>query len=401
MLLWISLYGRRLRLIRRKCDIISSTSPSFIVVTRRILFVTDSLFPAGNAQSLHLLSSQLVEDGLEVHVATKCNDPFAGSLADGVVVHPDITHSKRATNEFQAAIGLRKLIKRIAPDIVHSWCGYSNHVSGLGLTMAGVHGRNVRFYSTELFQQPQATFVTGMARRRINRRPEKFIVPHESLGRSLKGQGIREHRIAVVPNGISPTSKNRSSARSLLRETFGLPENARVAVAVAPLIPRTRIKDLIWALDLLVVIRDDIHLLVIGEGPHKWQLRHYVGFTEAENHIHFTGNHPDSLDFITGADFYWHSHLLNPLPVPVLYAMSAGVPVISVFGAGTTELVVSQQTGLAVNFGARDEFARWTKYLIEQPHSAEQLSLQGMEHVRENFAPAQMINGYKEIYAQI
>ena len=71
---------------------------------------------------------------------------------------------------------------------------------------------------------------------------------------------------------------------------------------------------------------------------------------------------------------------------------------VSVAGPGIDEVLVPQTTGLATNFGARDEFARWTKYLIEQPHSAEQLARQGREHAERNFAAAKMVDAYREIY---
>ena len=108
---------------------------------------------------------------------------------------------------------------------------------------------------------------------------------------------------------------------------------------------------------------------------------------------------PDSPEnLVAGLDFYWHSHLNDPLSGNLLSAMAHGIPAISVHGPGTEPVVRHQETGMAVNFGARDEFARWTKFFIEQTDATEQLARQGKNHVVSEFDKSKMIDGYIRIY---
>jgi len=79
-------------------------------------------------------------------------------------------------------------------------------------------------------------------------------------------------------------------------------------------------------------------------------------------------------------------------------AMANGIPSISVYGPGTKEIIRHQETGFAVNFGARDEFARWTKFLIEKPEQAARLARQGQEFVNAQFTKSTMVDGYLAIY---
>ena len=74
--------------------------------------------------------------------------------------------------------------------------------------------------------------------------------------------------------------------------------------------------------------------------------------------------------------------------------MANAIPVISVYGEGTEETILHQQTGMAVNYGARDEFARWTKFLIEKPDAARRLADQGKAHVLEKFPLEKMVSEY-------
>jgi len=81
-----------------------------------------------------------------------------------------------------------------------------------------------------------------------------------------------------------------------------------------------------------------------------------------------------------------------------MYAMHCGVPAISVYGPGTADVIGHQETGFAANFGARDEFARWTKYLLEQTESGNQLARQGKESLVGKFTVEQTAAGWLQLY---
>ena len=78
--------------------------------------------------------------------------------------------------------------------------------------------------------------------------------------------------------------------------------------------------------------------------------------------------------------------------------MLSGVPVVSVYGPGTTELIQHQETGFATNVGARDEFARWTKFLLEQSEQGKQLADQGRASLEGKFPVSEMAAAYRDLY---
>ncbi len=365
-------------------------------MSRRILFVIESLFPLGPAQQLNLLARQLIFQEFDIHIVTldDTSTQTSALVRSGFTVHSLSKFTGAITSELSQAGALKALIDQLDPAIVHSWCGAANPVTGLALRGT----ESPRLVATELSQPPNSGFARSLALRKFFRRSEKLVVPHESLKQTLIERGTREHRIAVVPNAASFAVTDRDRARRRLRSDLSLPESAVVAMAVAPLVPRFRLKDLIWATDLLACIRDDFHFVLVGTGPHEWRLRTFAAQTEGAAHVHFAGHHEFAYQHIAGADFYWHSHLLEPLPGNMLAAMTIGIPCVSVFGDGTRELIIPQETGLAVSYGARDEFARWTKYLIEQTGSASQLTMQAKDYVDREFRVKPMADGYMAVY---
>ncbi len=141
-----------------------------------------------------------------------------------------------------------------------------------------------------------------------------------------------------------------------------------------------------------------MHLVIFGAGHQESRLRRFLSLTEATPFVHFLGTDPHAQSLINGVDFYWHSHLLEPLPSGLLQAMAGKIPVVSVYGPPTADLIVPQTTGLAASLGSRVEFARWTKYLIEQREAAAQLARQGRDHVLTRFPTERMVGEYLQLY---
>lgn len=382
------------------------------IVSHRILFTIESLFSLGAAQQLKLLVDSLAQAGHEIHVAVLGERAFEPTdWADaGIKVYflngDDKTPLHTLRDGYYVARELRKLIHTLSPGIVHSWCGRAELLTLIATKDLPITPRWLkpkkppRLISTELFLQPEKSLTRKAIENRMNTRVEQLIVPHETVRKHLVDNGHRQTRIDIVPNAASQPNPeiNRDEARRQIRAGMNLPATSFLAGAVAPLAHRSRLKDLVWATDLLTCIGKDFHLLIIGKGSQLWRLKRFAALTEAKEHVHFLG-HPDSTDSVlAGLNFYWHSHLLDPLPGPMLSAMANGIPAVSVHGDGTREIIRQQETGFAANLGARDEFARWTKFLIEKPGPALKLARQGQQFVQEQFKVSSMVDRYLAIY---
>jgi glycosyltransferase involved in cell wall biosynthesis len=292
---------------------------------------------------------------------------------------------------------LRKLIGRIRPEILHTWC---EPATTLGL-LASQGARTARVLASEHqslagIHRPQWFY------RQLCRKAEAFVVPHETLRGELIDKGVDPAITRVIPNGIEVATTNGTLARHVAREKIAadwdVPQSAFVAATVACFEPATRIKDLIWVTDTFTCFRDDVYFFLIGEGPQRWRLTRFLHSTNAQANTRIVGDGERAIEYFPGLDVYWHSHHEQPIPSGILLAMANAVPVISVYGPGTCGLIQHQKTGLAVNTGSRVEFGRWTKYLIEQPAMARQLGTQGQDHVARHYDANAMANSYVQLY---
>ena len=98
-------------------------------VSHRILFVIEDLFPLGSAQQLKLLADALVSMDYEIHVAVLGERRFDPTdwTNSGINVYFLNGDDQTPLHTFRDGLfvgrELRKLIRSVAPDIVHTWCG--------------------------------------------------------------------------------------------------------------------------------------------------------------------------------------------------------------------------------------------------------------------------------------
>lgn len=370
------------------------------------MFTIESLFDLGPVEELKILTGALSANGCEIHIAILGEHRFESDpwLESGIKVHvlnKDVRtplHSLR--DGFSIVPELRKLIRTLSPDLVHAWCGQAE-------TLTLIATRNVPLTQQLPFKQLISTQLA--LPRKSGFRHQIFknylgddnnfttVVPHASVKTKLIECGKPEAQIEIIANSaVLRQASEKSSIRKSLRKQLGLAQNSYLAGTVAPLVHRSRLKDLIWATDHLTCVRPDFHFLIIGSGSQLSRLQRFASLTEAGDHIHFLSR-PES-PVIQGLDFYWHPHLQEPISGNLISAMASEIPSIAVYGEGTEEIIRHQETGFAVNFGARDEFARWTKFLIEKPKESLVLAQQGRQLVERSFPIESMINSYLSLY---
>lgn len=358
----------------------------------RLLFVVDDLTVASgrNCQLRQLVESLPVSE-YEVHIATSFDSRRPDCLqVRGASLHC-LDHRSTTVSKY---LELRKLSRQLTPDIVHAW-GYSSH---LPVAFSHYQDSTAKVIYSYFCMPPRRLMIRRWLEEHATREPAMVTVPHSSLANRLKEQGF-DNSLHVVPNAVIEIVAERQRSRQRLMEMLGISEPVILAGTLGSMEPRFRHKDLIWATDLMYCVRDDVHLVIFGYGSGKAALEHFLGKTEATTNVHFVDARDIEVTDLAGLDAYWNAQLEEPNPAMMLTAMAYGVPVITVLGDELSDAILPMQSAFSTNFGARDEFARWTKFVIEQRKRSEQLAAQGQEHVKKKFSLQQMVDGFVKLYS--
>ncbi len=170
---------------------------------------------------------------------------------------------------------------------------------------------------------------------------------------------------------------------------------------VGRLWPQKRVKDAIWAADLLKVIRDNVHLLIFGDGPHRSRLERFRDQVEIRDKAHFLGHRNDVPRFMPHFDVLWSTSGYEGQSNAILEAMAAGVPVVASDIPGNRDLVVPDQTGYLAAVGHRAGFARFTNQILNDAALARRLGRAGQERAWHEFSVAAMVGRYVELYEEV
>jgi hypothetical protein len=176
---------------------------------------------------------------------------------------------------------------------------------------------------------------------------------------------------------FEPIPAAGTGARRRLRRRLHLDDDALLAVVSAPLEPASRLKDALWACDLLQCVRDDVYLVVLGRGAQKARLQQFAEQAAVHGRTFFLGRPPDSCHIIAACDVYWECRpALFPSPA-MLVALSAGVPVVAAHSADRdrkTDPIFDPLVDLGgivqwIEAGQRQELARATLRLWNEQQS--------------------------------
>jgi glycosyltransferase involved in cell wall biosynthesis len=164
---------------------------------------------------------------------------------------------------------------------------------------------------------------------------DQFTFVCEDGRRLFEARGVPRARSTVILNGI-PLDKWASAVASPGSER----PNIR-CITVGRMVEGKGFDVLIDAFSLLLRRASGITLQFVGDGPLSAALRHRVREANLEAHISFAGSvsHPEHL--MARADLFVLSSLSEGLPVVILEAMAAGLPVIATRVGGVPEVLTS------------------------------------------------------------
>jgi glycosyltransferase involved in cell wall biosynthesis len=236
--------------------------------------------------------------------------------------------------------------------------------------------------------------------RKLARKTDAIIANSRGVKEFYVASGIPADKLVVIENGILPASPSDITHDQLCDE-LGIPRGVHLVGAVGRLWHQKRIKDLIWAADLLKVIRDDVHLLIIGEGPLRESLEEFRDACQIQDKVHFLGPRNDVMRLMPHFSLLWLASDYEGLPNVVMEAMSAGVPVVATDIPGTRDLVVHGETGFLASVGDRANLARLAHKLLEDPAMRAKFGAAGRERVATEFSVERMVTAHAELYRRL
>ncbi len=235
-----------------------------------------------------------------------------------------------------AAWKMRGLLGREKVDIVQSFLPRANIVSRMANRLAGSGTPHVSSERSTDFRRSRSV-------RRLNRytaRWSDLVLAVSSMVREVLvvRDRIPREKIVVLENGIDLAAVDAVPARDLRRELPALRPGRLVFCSIGRFVPEKGFVHLVRAVARMRH-RDEMQLLLVGEGPEEALVRSEVQRLGLDSHVVFAGFREDVLGILKGADAYVLSSVEEGSPMAVLEAMACSLPAVATDVSGVSNLV--------------------------------------------------------------
>jgi len=239
-----------------------------------------------------------------------------------------------------------RFIRAQKVDVVQSHEFTANVYATAGARLAGVpvvcttHGKNY---------WPFARY-RRMAYRWTARNADAFIAVSTDLGAFVSGTlGIPGGKVSVIRNGIDTDGFSRNPVtRARTRSALGMGDGQVLLLACGELAEVKGHEVLLRALPGILAAHPEVRLVIAGDGPLRSHLEALSRQLGVAAHTGFLGFRRDVPDLLNAADLFVMPSLSEGLPLAVLEAMAAEVPVVATAVGGIPELIHHGRTGWLV-----------------------------------------------------
>ena len=369
----------------------------------RLLYVIPTLEVGGIEQLVLMLATRFDPEEFRVQVCGLTEDgAMTAKFRDAGV--PCASMGKREGLEPALTWRIRRLARRVRPHIVHT----HNQGSLLYSVLACMGpGRPILAHTehTRLEEElPKAAGRHLAVNRILFRRVDLFIDIAHHLSRFSRDRfGIPEERLCVIPNGVDLErfGEGLEARRQAVRRSLGLEREEKAILVVAGLREQKDHMTLLRAMRAVVQVQERARLLVAGTGPTESRMREYMDQVGLARYVRLLGRRDDVPDLLAAADLFVLPSLFEGLPICLLEAMAAGLPVVATDIPGNDEVVVDGETGCLVPRGDADRMAAAIARVIGPGEFGRTFGAAGRERVKAMFDLDRMIRTYEESYRKV
>lgn len=256
-----------------------------------------------------------------------------------------------------------KELKKIKPDIVHT------HLGIIIYFLPYIYLNKCKCFHTahNIPQKEGKKIYKFFYKEKI-----KLIGISETIAQMIKEFYNIKYSIPVIYNPV-----NLSKFTEIIPAKS---DNITVLIIVARLCSQKNHKLLLEAFSMAIKECKNIQLKIVGDGTLKNELVEYANNLGISEKIEFLGQRDDIPYLLKSSDIFVLSSLWEGLPLSVLEAMAAGLPIISTDVGGIKDIV--KDNGILVENGNAEKLCEAIIKLAKDNSLREKMGKKSLEHAK-------------------
>lgn len=364
----------------------------------RILLVTTSLIRGGAETQVFLLARAFRARGHAVHVVSMVAPEAYGDELAAVDVRLTSLDLTRGRAEVRGVVRLAQIVRRWRPDVVHAHMVHAILLARAArpfawppVLVSTMHNQGERSRLRTLayaLTDRLGTLTTNVCQAGAARFVAAGATPRQRM-RSMPN-GIEVERFAATP-----------AARARVRAQMGWGE-AFVWLAVGRLVEEKDYPSLLRAFRTVRAHHPGAILAIVGTGELQAELEADRAALGLEDGVQWLGARTDVADLMAGADGYAMSSRTEGLPLVLLEAAAAGLPIVATDVGGNAEIVLDGHTGLLVAPEDPEALASAMRRSMDAPKNVRDgWRAAALAHVRANFAIGPVADRWLDLFREL
>lgn len=314
---------------------------------------------------------------------------------------------KREGHDFACYRRLRRLLKKLRPDIIHSrnLAALETQLCGLGLggikRVHGEHGRDVSDLDGSnwkylLFRKFLRLFI------------DRYIAVSKDLEQWLISQvGVGPQKVSQIYNGVDHQRFTAQTVKplALLPQRWQGLDGIVLAGTVGRLTP---VKDQQLLLRAVARLREaqplacqQLRLVIVGDGPLRGDIEQLIEQLGLQEIVWLAGDRNDVPDLLSAMDIFLLPSLGEGISNTVLEAMASSLPIIATAVGGNVELVQPQVNGELIPVGDEQALAEALLHLLVNKEERNKLGTNGRKRVCRDFDWSRTVDAYLGLYDEL
>jgi len=310
--------------------------------------------------------------------------------------HDLIPIAARGEVDLSAAWRLSRVIKRLAPDVIHAHEPHAVAMASTALSILSQAPKPLLLASRRI--------VSPMAKNSFSRwkysQIDCFIANSVAIRERLAAEGIPRGKVTIVHEGVDVERIIRMPAANVHAE-FYLPTHAPVVGNVAALVPHKGHHHLIEAAALVIREVPDARFVIVGDGELREMLERQIRDKHLERHIFLAGFRADARELTKGFDIFALSSIVEGMCAALIDAMAASKPAVATDAGAVSEVMVDGDTGFLVPPRDHVEMAARLVTLLKDAGLRSRMGGAALARVREMFTVARMVEETAAVYARL
>ncbi len=329
------------------------------------------------------------------HEVVTCGPARIPGLPDAPHIELGLVRSIAPRRDLAAVRALRRVIRELAPDVIHAHSSKAGAVARIAA--AGTGGAPV-LYTPHGYAF--AGHFTRAGERMAYRRVERALAPltggvlcvceaEATLARSVAPRTP----VSIVPNGVPLPGSGPVDLR-----VAALAARGPLLATLTMLRAGKGIETLIDAMPELLRAHPDAQLAVCGDGPERAGLEARAAELGVAGAVHFLGAVSDPLAALRPAHVFAFPSWAESLPYAVLEAMSLGLPCVATDVGGISEAMRSGREGVLVAPRDAVGLAGALRAMLGNPDQARAIGAAARARVAEHFSLEHMVAALERAY---